>query len=151
MDLVAGVVKDWQEDTNRICYLWRFGASKPHCDGFAILNSKPEGRDSKTAHRSIMEVASTQSKSMAGVWPCNTQYTSGPVVFTPGSSLGSYIVPTDQYESFVCTLSSLLRTREKLPSRSPIPNCSKPSTLNLEVLSRYTSEKRCTLLVWILY
>jgi hypothetical protein len=29
----------------------------------------------------------------------------------------------------------------KLPDRSPIPNCSKPSTLNLEVLSRYASEK----------
>jgi hypothetical protein len=29
----------------------------------------------------------------------------------------------------------------KLPGRSPIPNCSKPSTLNLEVLSRQASEK----------
>jgi hypothetical protein len=29
----------------------------------------------------------------------------------------------------------------KLSDRSPIPNCSKPSTLNLEVLSRYASEK----------
>jgi hypothetical protein len=29
----------------------------------------------------------------------------------------------------------------KLPSRSPIPNCSKPSTLNLEVLLRQDSEK----------
>jgi hypothetical protein len=29
----------------------------------------------------------------------------------------------------------------KLSSRSPIPNCSKPSTLNLEVLLRYASEK----------
>jgi hypothetical protein len=59
----------------------------------------------------------------------------GLAVLTPGSSLGSYIVPTDQHGSFVHTLSSLMRTREKLPSRSPIPNCSKPSMLNLEVLS----------------
>jgi hypothetical protein len=29
----------------------------------------------------------------------------------------------------------------KLPGRSPIPNCSKPSTLNLEVLSRQASKK----------
>jgi hypothetical protein len=29
----------------------------------------------------------------------------------------------------------------KLPERSPISNCSKPSMLNLEVLSRYASEK----------
>jgi hypothetical protein len=29
----------------------------------------------------------------------------------------------------------------KLPGRSPIPNCSKSSTLNLDVLSRYTSKK----------
>jgi hypothetical protein len=39
----------------------------------------------------------------------------GPAVLTPGSSLGSYIVPTDQHESFVCTLSSLMRTRENFP------------------------------------
>jgi hypothetical protein len=36
----------------------------------------------------------------------------GPAVLTPGSSLGSYIVPTDQHESFVRTLSSLMCTRE---------------------------------------
>jgi hypothetical protein len=35
-----------------------------------------------------------------------------PAVLTPGSSLGSYIVPTDQHETFVHTLSSLMRTRE---------------------------------------
>jgi hypothetical protein len=32
----------------------------------------------------------------------------GPVVLTPGSSLGSYIVSTYQHEFFVCTLSSLI-------------------------------------------
>jgi hypothetical protein len=67
---------------------------------------------------------------------CNTPSNPWTAVLTPGSSLGSYIVPTDQHGSFVPTLSSLMRTREKLPDRSPIPNCSKPSTLNLEVLSR---------------
>jgi hypothetical protein len=34
----------------------------------------------------------------------------GPAVLTPVSSLGSYIVPTDQHEPFVRTLSSLMRT-----------------------------------------
>jgi hypothetical protein len=38
----------------------------------------------------------------------------GPTVLTPDSSLGSYIVPTDQHESFVHTLSSLMHTREKI-------------------------------------
>ena len=38
-----------------------------------------------------------------------------PAVLTPKSSLGSYIVPTDQHESFVRTLSSLMRTRENFP------------------------------------
>jgi hypothetical protein len=36
----------------------------------------------------------------------------GPAVLTLDSSLGSYIVPTDQHESFVRTLSSLMCTRE---------------------------------------
>jgi hypothetical protein len=35
-----------------------------------------------------------------------------PAILTPVSSLGSYIVPTDQHESFVRALSSLMRTRE---------------------------------------
>jgi hypothetical protein len=39
----------------------------------------------------------------------------GLAVLTPGSSLGSYIVPTDQHESFVRTLSSVMRTRENFP------------------------------------
>jgi hypothetical protein len=43
----------------------------------------------------------------------------GPMVLTPGSSLGSYIVPTDQHESFVCILSSLMRTRENFPVGHP--------------------------------
>jgi hypothetical protein len=36
----------------------------------------------------------------------------GSTVLTPGSSLGSYIVPTDQQETFVRTLSSFMHTRE---------------------------------------
>jgi hypothetical protein len=43
----------------------------------------------------------------------------GPAVLTPGSSLGSYIVPTDQHECFMCTLSSLMRTRENFPVGHP--------------------------------
>jgi hypothetical protein len=42
-----------------------------------------------------------------------------PAVLTPGSSLGSYIVPTDQHESFVRTLTSLMRTRENFPVGHP--------------------------------
>jgi hypothetical protein len=43
----------------------------------------------------------------------------GPVVLTPGCSIGSYIIPTDQHESFVCTLSSLIHTRENIPVGHP--------------------------------
>jgi hypothetical protein len=43
----------------------------------------------------------------------------GPVVLTPSSSLGSYIVPTDQHGSFVHTLSSLMRTRENFSVGHP--------------------------------
>jgi hypothetical protein len=43
----------------------------------------------------------------------------GPAVLTPVSSLGSYIVPTDQHESSVRTLSSLMCTRENFPVGHP--------------------------------
>jgi hypothetical protein len=43
----------------------------------------------------------------------------GPAVLTPDSSLGSYIVSTDQHESFMCTLSSLMRTRENFTVGHP--------------------------------
>jgi hypothetical protein len=43
----------------------------------------------------------------------------GSAVLTHGSSLGSYIVPTDQHESFMHTLSSLMRTRENFPVGHP--------------------------------
>jgi hypothetical protein len=44
---------------------------------------------------------------------------SGPAVLTPDSSLGSYIVPTDQHDSFVRTLSSLMRTQENFSVGHP--------------------------------
>jgi hypothetical protein len=50
---------------------------------------------------------------------CNTPSSLGRAVLTLGSSLGSYIVPTDQHESFVRTLSSLMRTRENFPVCHP--------------------------------
>jgi hypothetical protein len=56
------------------------------------------------------------SVALASVTPCPIP---GPAVLTPGSSLGSYIVPTDQHESFVRTLSSLMRTRENFPVGHP--------------------------------
>jgi hypothetical protein len=40
-------------------------------------------------------------------------------MLTPSSSLGSYIVPIDQHESFVRTLSSLMCTRENFPVDHP--------------------------------
>jgi hypothetical protein len=43
----------------------------------------------------------------------------GPAVLTPVNSLGSYIVLTDQDESFVRILSSLMRTRENFPVGHP--------------------------------
>jgi hypothetical protein len=50
---------------------------------------------------------------------CKTPSTPRPAVLTPGSSLESYIVPTDQHGSFVHTLSSLMRTRESFPVGHP--------------------------------
>jgi hypothetical protein len=40
----------------------------------------------------------------------------GPAILTPGSSLGSYIVPTDQHKSFVRTLSSHMRIKQNFPA-----------------------------------
>jgi hypothetical protein len=67
--------------------------------------------------------------------------TLGSAVLTPVSSLGSYIIPTDQQESFMCILSSLMRTREDFPDGHTSQDFSRPSMLNLEVLSRQNSEK----------
>jgi hypothetical protein len=62
--------------------------------------------------------------------------TLGSAVLTPVSSLGSYTIPTDQQESFMCILSSLMRTREDFPDGHTSQDFSRPSMLNLEVLSR---------------
>jgi hypothetical protein len=43
----------------------------------------------------------------------------GSAILTPGNSLGSYIVPTDQHGSFVRTLSSLMCTRGNFPVGHP--------------------------------
>jgi hypothetical protein len=51
--------------------------------------------------------------------PCNTSSTPGLTVLTPDSSLRSYIVPTNQHEPFVRTLSSLMHTRENFPVGHP--------------------------------
>jgi hypothetical protein len=71
---------------------------------------------------------------------CNTPSNPGPAVFTPDSSLGLYIVSTDQqclYVHFVLTYAH----PRKLLGQSPVLNLSKPNTLNLEFLSTYVSEK----------
>jgi hypothetical protein len=49
----------------------------------------------------------------------HTPSTPEPAVLTPVSSLESYIVLTDQHKSFVCTLSSLMRTRENFSASHP--------------------------------
>jgi hypothetical protein len=72
---------------------------------------------------------------------CNTPSTPGPEVLTPGNPLESYIISTDQHESFVCTLSSLMHTCEDFPVDNASQDCYGPSMLNLEVLSRQASEK----------
>jgi hypothetical protein len=41
------------------------------------------------------------------------------MILTPDSSLGSYIIRTDQHESFVRILSSLMHTRENFPVGHP--------------------------------
>jgi hypothetical protein len=53
----------------------------------------------------MMTCQSFSSRNTRGV-------TAGPTVLTLGSSLGLYIVPTDQHKSFLRTLSSLVRTQE---------------------------------------
>jgi hypothetical protein len=56
---------------------------------------------------------------LASLEPVTPRPIPGPAVLTPGSSLGLYIVPTDQHEFFVHTFSSLMRTRENLPVGHP--------------------------------
>jgi hypothetical protein len=67
---------------------------------------------------------------------CNRPSTLGPAVLTPGSSLGSYICPHRPPRVFCAYFVLTHAHPRKLSGRSPIPNCSKWSTLNLEVFSR---------------
>jgi hypothetical protein len=50
---------------------------------------------------------------------CNTPSTLRPTILTPSSSLKSDMIPTDQHQSFVRTLSSLMRTRENFSVSHP--------------------------------
>jgi hypothetical protein len=73
------------------------------------------------AHRTLSGCTPDSPVPPADRWcgPVTPRLIPGPAVLTPGSSLGSYIVPTHQHESFVRTLSSLMRTRENFPVGHP--------------------------------
>jgi hypothetical protein len=71
----------------------------------------------------------------------------GSVVLTPKSFLGSYIVPTDQHESFVRTLFSLIRTRENFPVGHPSQIAPNQTHLTSRFFRDRLPKKRCTLLV----
>jgi hypothetical protein len=80
-----------------------------------------------------------RSSPQVGVTPCPIP---GPTVLTHGSSL-RIIYCSHRPTRVFCTHFVLTHAHpRKLPSRSHILNCSKPSTLNLEVLSRQVSEKK---------
>jgi hypothetical protein len=79
------------------------------------------------------------------MFSCDTPSNPGPAVLTLVNSLGSYIIPQTKlailtpvnFLGVFCVYFILTHAHpRKLPGRSPIPNCSKPSTLNLEVFSR---------------
>jgi hypothetical protein len=63
-------------------------------------------------------------------------------VLTPDSSLGSYIVPTDQHESFVRTLSSLMRTRQNFPIGHPSQIAPSQSRLTWRFFRDMLSKKK---------
>jgi hypothetical protein len=71
----------------------------------------------------------------------------GPAVLTPDSSLGSYIVPTDQHESFVSTLSLLMRTRKNFPVGHPSQIAPSQARLTWRFFRDRLPKRRCTLLV----
>lgn len=71
----------------------------------------------------------------------NTLATPEPVVITPSSPLKSNIILIDQHESFIRTLSSLVRIQKNFMVGHPTQNCSEPSTLNIEILSKHASKK----------
>jgi hypothetical protein len=61
---------------------------------------------------------------------------------TPDSTLGSYIVHTDQHESFVCTLSSLMRNRENFPVGHPSQIAPRQAHLTWRFFQGRLSEKK---------
>jgi hypothetical protein len=72
---------------------------------------------------------------------CNTPATLRPAILTLSNPLGSYTIPIDQHESFLCTLSSFMHTGENFRVGHPSQNCSKPSALHSKVILRYASKK----------
>jgi hypothetical protein len=70
----------------------------------------------------------------------------GPAILTPGSSLGSYIVPADQHESFVHTLSSLMRTRENFSVGHPSQIAPSQARLTWRFFRDRLPKRRCNLL-----
>jgi hypothetical protein len=87
---------------------------------------------------------------MAHVRRCNIISTPEPTILNSGRPLKSYIIPTGQHESFVRTLSSLMRIREDFPVGHPSQGCSGLSTFNPKVLLRQASKKLDTL-YWYKY
>jgi hypothetical protein len=82
---------------------------------------------------------------------CNCIQIPGPAVLTHDSSLGSYIVPTDQHGSFVRTLSSLMCTRENFSVGHPSQIAPSQARLTWRFFRDRLPKRICTLLVWILY
>jgi hypothetical protein len=68
----------------------------------------------------------------------------GSTVLTPGSSLGSYIVHTDQQETFVRTLSSLMRTRENFLVDHPSQIAPRQARLTGGTSEIGFQKRRCT-------
>jgi hypothetical protein len=81
----------------------------------------------------------------------NTPSTPGTTVLTPGSSLVSYVVHTDQHESFAHTLFSLMHTRENFPVGHPSQIAARQTRLTWRFFRDRLPKKRCALLIWVLY
>jgi hypothetical protein len=80
--------------------------------------------DGRQTLKLIIGIVEAISLSLTGRAKCQERSVTprpipGPAVLTPGSSVGSYIVPTNQHGSFVHTLSSLMRTGENFPVGHP--------------------------------
>jgi hypothetical protein len=102
-----------------------------YSDGLALYTDGPNGSFRVRALRGSSSAVRTHVRMV--VTPCPIPE---PAILTPGSSLESYIIPHKPTRVFCAHFVLTHEHPRKFPSRSPIPNCSKPSTLNLEVLSR---------------